>query len=282
MASRDKWDVEISAGQPLLDVDLASLWRYRDLVGMLVHRDFVALYKQTLLGPLWYVLQPLITTAIFTLVFSQIANIPTDNLPPFLFYLTGLVIWNCLATGVSKTSDIFAVNAGIFGKVYFPRLTVPVAVIITNMAAFAIQLLVVAGVLILFTLRGIPVKPTLWLFAIPFLVLYVAALALGTGMLLSSVVTRFRDLIFVVGFGMQLWMYATPVVYPLSQVPERWQWLITLNPMTPVVEIFRKAVLGNGTIHASHILTSVCVTSVVFFMGLLMFSRTHRNSIDTV
>src|SRR5439155_26628576 len=162
-------------------------------------------------------------TASFTLVFSQIANIPTDNLPPFLFYLTGLVIWNCLATGVSKTSDIFAVNAGIFGKVYFPRLTVPVAVIITNMAAFAIQLLVVAGVLILFTLRGIPVKPTLWLFAIPFLVLYVAALALGTGMLLSSIVTRFRDLIFVVGFGTQLWMYATPVVYPLSQVPERWQ-----------------------------------------------------------
>src|SRR3954470_22554427 len=173
MARSDGWDIEISARQPLFEIDLASLWRYRDLIAMFVRRDFVAFYKQTILGPLWYVVQPLLTTSVFTIVFNRIANIPTDGLPPFLFYLTGLVLWNYFAACMTKTSDTFTANAGIFGKIYFPRLTVPVAVIITNLATFAIQFVLVCVFLVFFALRGVPVHVNLWLLALPLLVLHV-------------------------------------------------------------------------------------------------------------
>jgi lipopolysaccharide transport system permease protein len=282
MVDTDRWDIEISARHPLLNLDLRSLWLYRDLIAMLVRRDFVALYKQTILGPLWYVLQPLLTTSIYTLVFNRIANIPTDNLPPFLFYLTGLAIWNYHALSVTRTSDVFTASAGIFGKIYFPRLAVPLATVITNMVTFAIQLLVLGGFLILFFLRGTPVQLTLWVFAVPLLVVQVGALALATGLVLSALTTRFRDLSFLVSFGTQLWMYMTPIVYPFSQVPERLQWIIGLNPMTPVVEIFRKALLGTGDIQAVHVVTSICTTVILLFLGLVMFSRTARVSVDTV
>jgi lipopolysaccharide transport system permease protein len=280
--SREGWDVEISARRPLLDLDLSSLWAYRDLIAMFALRDFVAFYKQTILGPLWYIVQPLLTTAVFTLVFNRIANIPTDGLPPFLFYLCGLAIWNYFALCMTKTSEVFTANAGIFSKIYFPRLTVPVAIIITNVATFVIQFLVVAAFLMLFALRGVPVHPTAWLLTVPLLVLNVAALALGTGILLSSMTTRYRDVSFLVGFGTQLWMYATPIVYPLSQVPERWHWAMAINPMTPIVELFRKAVLGTGTVYASHVLASLSITAVVLLLGLVMFSRIARTSVDTV
>jgi lipopolysaccharide transport system permease protein len=282
MLNTDRWDIEISARHRLLNLDLRSLWLYRDLIAMLVRRDFVALYKQTILGPLWYVLQPLLTTSIYTLVFNRIANIPTDNLPPFLFYLTGLAIWNYHALSVTRTSDVFTTSAGIFGKIYFPRLAVPLATVITNMVTFAIQLLVLCGFLIVFFLRGAPVQLTLWVFAVPLLVVQVGALALGTGLVLSALTTRFRDLSFLVSFGTQLWMYMTPIVYPFSQVPERLQWIIGLNPMTPVVEIFRKALLGTGDIQAVHVVTSICTTVILLFLGLVMFSRTARVSVDTV
>jgi lipopolysaccharide transport system permease protein len=282
MANGDGWDIQISARRPLLDVDIPSLWRYRDLIAMFVRRDFVAFYKQTILGPLWYIVQPLLTTSVFTLVFNRIANIPTDGLPPFLFYLTGLVVWNYFAACMTKTSDVFTANAGIFGKIYFPRLTVPAAVLITNLVTFVIQFLLVCGFLLFFALRGVPVRPTMWLLAVPLLVLHVAALALGIGILLSSMTTRYRDLSFVVGFGTQLWMYATPIVYPLSQVPQQWHWAMALNPMSPIVELFRKAVLGTGTVYASHMVTSLCITVAVLFLGLVMFSRIARTSIDTV
>jgi len=282
MVDEDKWDIEISARLPLLALDLASLWRYRDLIAMLVRRDFVAFYKQTILGPFWYILQPLLTTSIYTLVFNRIANIPTDNLPPFLFYLTGFAIWNYHALSVTKTSDVFTTSAGIFGKIYFPRLAVPIATVITNMVTFVIQLVVVCGFLIFYALRGVPMQPTLWLFAVPLLVAQVAALSLATGLLLSSVTTRFRDLSFLVGFGTQLWMYMTPIVYPFSQVPVELQWIMGLNPMTPVVEMFRKAILGVGNVQAAHVLTSICMTVVLLFLGLVMFSRTAKVSADTV
>ncbi|HZP66381.1 MAG TPA: ABC transporter permease [Rudaea sp.] len=282
MARSDGWDIEISARRPLFELDLTSLWRYRDLIAMFVQRDFVAFYKQTVLGPLWYVVQPLLTTSVFTLVFNRIANIPTDGLPPFLFYLTGLVLWNYFAACMTKTSDTFTANAGIFGKIYFPRLTVPVAVVITNLVTFAIQFLLVCAFLAFYSLRSVPVQVNGWLFVLPLLVLHVAALALGVGILLSSMTTRYRDMTFLVGFGAQLWLYATPIVYPLSQVPERWQWIMALNPMTPVVEIFRKALLGTGTVHASHILVSVCISVALLLLGLVMFSRIARTSTDTV
>jgi lipopolysaccharide transport system permease protein len=276
------WDVEISPRGRLLDLDLASLWRYRDLVAMFVRRDFVAFYKQTVLGPLWYVIQPLLVTSVFTLVFNRIANIPTDGLPPFLFYLTGLVAWNYFAACLTKTSDVFTSNAGIFGKIYFPRLAVPVAIVITNVAAFAFQFVLVCAFLVFFALRGAPIMPTLWLLALPLFVLHLAALALGVGILLSSMTTRYRDMSFLVGFGTQLWLYATPIVYPLSQVPEKWHWVMAFNPMTPIVEAFRKAVLGTGTVYASHMVASIAFTAVVLLIGLAMFSRIARTSMDTV
>lgn len=249
---------------------------------MFVRRDFVAFYKQTILGPLWYIVQPLLTTSVFTVVFNRIASIPTDGLPPFLFYLTGLVLWNYFASCMTKTSDVFVANAGIFGKIYFPRLAVPVAIIITNVATFAIQFALVCAFLAFFALRGVPLSPSPWLFAIPLLVLQVAALALGVGILLSSMTTRYRDMSFLVGFGTQLWLYATPVVYPLSQVPERWQWIMLLNPMAPLIEIFRKALLGTGTLYPSHLIASVCSTAVLLCVGLVLFSRIARTSMDTV
>jgi lipopolysaccharide transport system permease protein len=276
------WDIEISPRGGLSDLQLSSLWRYRDLMAMFVRRDFVAFYKQTVLGPLWYVVQPLFMTSVFTLVFNRIANIPTDGLPPFLFYLTGLVVWNYFAACMTKTSDVFTTNSGIFGKIYFPRLAVPVAIVITNLVTFAIQFAVVCVFLLVFALRGVAIEPSIWLLALPVLVLYVAALAVGVGTLLSSLTTRYRDVSFLVGFGTQLWMFATPVVYPLSQVPEKWHWLLALNPMTPVAEAFRKAILGTGTVYPTHVLTSVCITVVMLFIGLVMFARTARTSVDTV
>jgi lipopolysaccharide transport system permease protein len=279
---RSGWDIEISSRGGLADLHLASLWRYRDLIAMFVRRDFVAFYKQTILGPLWYVAQPLLMTSVFTLVFNRIANLPTDGLPPFLFYLTGLVIWNYFAACMTKTSDVFTTNAGIFGKIYFPRLAVPIAVVITNLATFAIQAMVVGLFLVFFALRGAAIQPSIGLLAAPAMVVHVAALALGVGTLLSSLTTRYRDVSFLVGFGTQLWMFATPIVYPLSQVPEKWHWVMALNPMTPVAEAFRLAVLGTGTLYASHVLASLCITAGVLVIGLVMFARTAQTSIDTV
>jgi len=282
MADSDGWDVEISPHAPLLGADIVSLWRYRDLIAMFVQRDFVAFYKQTILGPLWYVVQPLLTTAVFTLVFNRIANIPTDGLPPFLFYLTGLTIWNYFAACMTKTADVFTANAGIFGKIYFPRLTVPVAVVITNLVTFVIQFVLVCALLVFYALRGVPVQVNFWLLVVPLLVLQVAALALGVGILLSSMTTRYRDVTFLVGFGTQLWLYATPIVYPLSQVPERWQWIMAFNPMAPLVELFRQALLGTGTVYVSHVIVSLCITAALLLVGLVMFSRIARTSMDTV
>jgi lipopolysaccharide transport system permease protein len=282
MAQSDGWDVEITGRRVLLKLDLAGLWRYRDLVLMFIKRDFVAFYKQTVLGPLWYVLQPLFTTAVFTVVFSRLANIPTDGTPAFLFYLTGLVAWQYFAACMTKTSDTFVANAAIFGKVYFPRIAIPLAVVITNMLAFLIQLAVLVGFLAFFAWRGARVEPNAWLLALPVLLLQMGLLGLGVGTLLSSLTTRYRDLTFVVGFGTQLWMFATPVVYPLSEVPTRWQPIIALNPMTSVVEIFRKAMLGAGTVNGTHVAISAAVTLGVLLAGLILFTRVERTSMDTV
>jgi lipopolysaccharide transport system permease protein len=282
MTARKHWDIVISPRRRLLDLDLGALWRYRDLIRMFVKRDFVAFYKQTVLGPLWYVLQPLFTTAVFTVVFNRIASIPTDGTPPFLFYLTGLVPWAYFAACMTKTSDTFIANAQIFGKVYFPRLTVPLAVVITNMLTFFIHLGVVASFLAFFAWRGAALEPTVWLLAIPLLLVQMGILGLGVGTLLSSLTTRYRDLTFVVTFGTQLWMFATPVVYPLSQVPDRWQWVLALNPMTSIVEIFRIALLGAGTVRPDYVVTSVIVTICVALLGLILFTRVERTSADTV
>jgi lipopolysaccharide transport system permease protein len=282
MADAERWDIEITARRRLFHVDVRALWRYRDLILMFVKRDFVAFYKQTILGPLWYLLQPLLMTAVYTVVFNRIADIPTDGAPPFLFYMTGLVAWQYFATCMTKTSETFIANSALFSKVYFPRLAVPVALLITNLISFLIQFGLLAALLGYYARRGATVQPNALLLILPLLVLQIAALALGVGILVASLTTRYRDLAFVVAFGTQLWLYATPIVYPLSAVPEAWRWLIALNPMTSIVELFRQAVLGVGGVSTAHIASSIAITVAVLFVGLVLFNRIERTSMDTV
>jgi lipopolysaccharide transport system permease protein len=265
-----------------LDVDLAGVWRYRDLVLLLVRRDFVAYYKQTVLGPAWFVLQPLVTTLVFTVVFSRIAGIPTDGVPPFLFYMAAVVPWTYFAQCLTKTSDVFVANAGIFGKVYFPRLVVPVATVITNLITFSIQFLLFLGFYIYLMLRGAQFAWNAWLLLLPLVVVQMAVLALAVGILMSAMTAKYRDLALVTGFGVQLWMYATPVVYPLSQVPADWRWVFALNPVSAVVESFRHAFFGSPAPELTVLMIGVVVTAVLFAAGLLLFSRVERWSVDTV
>lgn len=278
----EEWDEIIEPKGRWFDLRLGALWRYRDLILLFVKRDFVAVYKQTILGPLWYLIQPLFSTLIFTVIFGRIANIPTDGVPQFLFYLSGIVCWGYFADCLTATSNTFVANAGIFGKVYFPRLAVPVSVVMSNLIKFSIQISLFIGFYIYFGMRGETVRPTPFLFYLPLLVMQMALLGLGFGILVSSLTTKYRDLNLLVTFGVQLWMYATPVVYPLSQVPEKYRFLYHLNPMADVITNFRAITMGVGKMHAPDMLVSWAVTSVVLFLGLVIFTRVEKSFMDTV
>ncbi|MBI5075493.1 MAG: ABC transporter permease [Nitrospirae bacterium] len=277
-----QWTKVIGPKSGWFDLDLMNLWNYRDLIMLFVKRDFVTFYKQTILGPLWFLLQPLVTAVVFTVIFGRIAKIPTDGMPQILFYMSGIVIWNYFSDCLNKTSDTFAANAGIFGKVYFPRLTVPISIVITNLLTFAIQFLLFLAFWIYFYVGGAAIKPTLWSLLIPLLLIQMAALGLGLGILVSSLTTKYRDLKFVVGFGVQLWMYATPIVYPMSQIPDKWQWLYGLNPMAAIVETARFAFLGAGSVRPGNLGISFAVTVFILLAGLVFFSRIEKTFMDTV
>lgn len=281
-APESSWDLVIRPQARWLDLHLGDLWKYRDLVRMFVWRDFAASYKQTILGPLWHVIQPLLTALTFTVIFGRIARLPTDGLPQFLFYMTGNVIWGYFAACLTSTSGTFISNAHIFGKVYFPRMAVPVSVVISRLIAFAIQFAIYLAFLAWFALRGSDVRPNLLVLLTPLLLVLLAGLGLGFGILISSLTIRYRDLNLLVGFGLQLVMYATPVIYPLSTVPEKYRWLVSLNPMTSVVETFRYAFLGAGTVSVHQLVYSVVFTLVILFLGLVVFSRVERTFMDTV
>ena len=276
------WDKVIRPRSGWFDVDLREIWRYRDLIALFVWRDFVAVYKQTILGPLWYLIQPLLTTVVFTLVFGKFASLPTDGLPPFLFYLSGVIAWKYFADCLTSTSNTFVANAHLFGKVYFPRLTVPVSVVISNFVAFAIQFVMFLGFLLYYRLSGAGIHPQPALLLLPLLVLQMAALGLGFGVIVSSMTTRYRDLTQLVGFGVQLWMYLTPVVYPASSIPEMWRFLLALNPMSSVVQLFRYALLGTGSMDITAWLTSLALTLLVLFVAVVLFSRVEKTFMDTV
>jgi len=278
----EPWTKVISPRRGWFDVNLKDLWNFRDLIVLFVKRDFVAFYKQTILGPLWFLLQPLFTTVVFTIIFGRIAQIPTDGLPQVLFYMSGVVIWNYFADCLNKTSDTFVSNANIFGKVYFPRLTVPVSIVITNLIAFAIQFVLFLVFWSYFYLKVSALTASPAILLTPLLVLQMAALGLGLGILISSLTTKYRDLRYVVGFGVQLWMYATPVVYPMSQIPQKWQWLFALNPMAAIVETARYAFLGAGAIRPLHLGLSLGMTVLVLAAGIVMFSRLEKTFMDTV
>jgi lipopolysaccharide transport system permease protein len=276
------WTTEIKPKSGWFDVNAAELWHYRDLIFMFVNRDFVAQYKQTILGPLWFLLQPLFSTVIFTVIFSRVAHIPTDTVPPFLFYMAGNVVWGYFSNCFSSTSTTFVSNAAIFGKVYFPRLVMPVSTVISRFIMFLIQFALFIAFYAYFLFKGAPVRPNAWMLLLPVLLLQMAIMGLGFGVLVSALTTKYRDLTFLVTFGVQLWMYATPIVYPLSQVPQKFRLLMDLNPMTSVVEVFRYAFLGRGTIDAASIGLSWLVTLAVLVIGVVLFSRVEKTFMDTV
>ena len=273
----------IEPSRGLFDLRLGELWRYRDLVLLFVRRDFVAVYKQTILGPLWYLIQPLLTTLTFTVIFGKVASLPTDELPPFLFYMSGTVVWAYFADCLNKTSNTFVQNYNLFGKVYFPRMAVPVSILISNLITFSIQFGLFIVFVFVFAVQGTPIQPNwAWVALSPLLVLMMAGLGLGFGITISSMTTKYRDLRFLVTFGVQLLMYATPVIYPVSSIPERFQWIILANPMTPIVEAFRYAFLGAGTLNAGLLLYSFVFMLVVDVLGVVIFNRVEQTFMDTV
>ena len=277
-----QWTSVIKPSNGWFDVNIKELWQYRDLIMMFVKRDFVAFYKQTVLGPLWFLLQPLFTTIVFTIVFGQIAKLPTNGLPQILFYLSGTVMWNYFAACLNTTSNTFVANAGIFGKVYFPRLVTPIAVVLTQMMTFAIQFCLFIFIFFYFYISGADVKPNLWILATPVLLLQMACLGLGCGIIVSSMTTKYRDLSLLVTFGVQLWMYATPVVYPISMVSGKLAVFMALNPMTAIIEVFRHAFLGGQLIPLWYWGTSIGTTIFLLLLGIVLFSKVEKNFMDTV
>jgi lipopolysaccharide transport system permease protein len=273
----------ISPQRNLFDLRLGELWHARDLILLFVRRDFVAVYKQTILGPLWYLIQPLLTTIIFTVVFGNIAKLPTDGLPSFLFYMSGTVIFAYFASSLSKTSDTFVANANMFGKVYFPRLAVPVSILISNLIAFAIQFGFFLAFIAYFVLRGTILHPNWWILFTPVLLLMMAGLGLGFGIIVSSLTTKYRDLRFLVQFGVQLLQYVTPVIYPLSFIKSpTYLTLIRLNPLTSIVEAFRYAYLGSGSVNLLQLGYSFAIMLIVIAIGAVIFNRVEATFMDTV
>ena len=277
------WDLVIRPKTGWFDLHLADLWRYRDLITLFVWRDFVAQYKQTVLGPLWHIIQPLFTTLIFTIVFGNIARLPTDGLPPVLFYMAGVTAWSYFSECLNRTSTTFIQNAAVFGKVYFPRLAVPVSMVISGLIKFGIQFGLFMGFLLLYWMKGSPIHPNAALALTPLLLLLMAALGLGSGIIVSALTTRYRDLQYLVTFGVQLLMYATPVVYPMSMMQGgRFRWLIFVNPLSPIIETFRYGFLGAGVFNPVYLLYSAVTILLVLAVGVVLFNHVERTFMDTV
>jgi lipopolysaccharide transport system permease protein len=278
----ENWSMIIKPKRSLFDVDLAELWRYRDLILLFVKRDFVSKFKQTILGPIWFVIQPLLTTIMFTIVFGNIAGIPTDGIPKVLFYMTGIVGWTYFATCLNDTSQTFIKNASIFGKVYFPRLALPISVVISNLVSFLIQFVFLLCFMAYFMIVGSSISPNINMLLLPILVILIAGLGLGFGIIISSLTTKYRDLTHLVTFGVTLWMYATPIIYPLSEIPEKYKLFVLANPMTPIIETFKVALLGVGEVNYFHLLYSFGFTIVVLVVGVLIFNKVEKSFMDTV
>jgi len=285
MQKTEDWDLVIEGRASLLDLKLKSVWRYRDLLRMFVKRDFISFYKQTILGPLWFFIQPLLTSLVFTFVFGNLAGIGTDGLPQFLFYLAGVTAWNYFAECLTKTSTVFRDNANIFGKVYFPRLIMPLSIVTSNLVKFGVQLLLLIGSMVYFLAKGADFSPTWALALFPVLIILMAMLGLGLGLIITAMTTKYRDLTFLVGFGVQLLMYATTVIYPLSEARDKlgqYAWIVELNPMIYIIETFRFAFLGQGAFSWAGLGYTSLVTAVVLFLGVVIFNKTERSFVDTI
>ena len=265
----------------MLDVPIKEIWHYRDLLYLFVKRDFIAFYKQTILGPLWFIIQPILTTLMFTLVFGRIAGLSTDGLPQILFYLAGITVWGYFSETLNKTSKTFSDNAPLFGKVYFPRMITPLAIITSNLMRFGVQLGIFLVFLAYYWAHG-SVQPNSAVLLLPLLVLVMASISLGLGLIFSAMTTKYRDLRFLLQFGIQLFMYVTPVIYPTSAIPAKYSFYIQLNPLTPIVETFRYAFLGAGDMSVGGLVYSCSFAFVILFLGVIIFNRAERTFMDTV
>ena len=277
-----QWTEIIKPESKLLQLRFKEIWRYKDLVMMFVRRDFVANYKQTVLGPIWIFLQPLLTTLTYMLIFGRLAGFAPHGVPMLAFYLAGVTIWNYFSETLNKTATVFKDNAQMFGKVYFPRLTMPVSIVISNLIRFLIQFALFIGVCFYYIIRKESVSPNIYILLTPVLILMMGTLALGFGMIISALTTKYRDLIYLLTFGIQLLMFATPVIYPLELASMKYRWLILANPMSSIVETFRYAFLGNGIFNWNYLLYSFIMTFIILFIGTIIFNKVERSFTDTV
>ena len=285
MVEEEVWDTEISPRNNLFDLKLKDVWHYRDLLFLLVRRDFVAFYKQTILGPLWFFLQPLATIILFNFVFANIAKISTGSIPAPVFYLAGTIIWNYFSDCLTKTSSVFKDNAGMLGKVYFPRLIMPLSIVFSNLIRFGVQFLLFLVMMAIYGFQGYAIHPGPYLLLFPVLILLIAALGLGLGMMISAVTTKYRDLSFVISFAVPLLMYTTTVIYPLATAEAKYPkyaWLIKYNPVTAIIEAFRKGFLGEGSFNWHLLGYCALVTAVILVIGTVIFNRVEKSFVDTV
>ena len=281
----DSYELVLEPDRGWFAIDWRSLWHYRDLLYFLVRREFISKYKQTILGPIWFIIQPLLTTVVFTVIFGNIAKIPTNHIPPILFYLCGLLPWAYFAQCLSSISSALISNAMIFEKVYFPRLIIPLSIIVSNAFMFLLQLAVFLGFYAYFkclTPAGTLLDANRFIFWLPLLLLQTAAISLGVGLLVASMTVKYRDFQHLVGFSIQLWMYATPIIYPLSVIPRKWKLLFVLNPMSGIVEGYRYAFFGTGFVNADYMICSAIVTVLVLIAGILVFNKIERTFVDTI
>jgi lipopolysaccharide transport system permease protein len=285
LVENSEWDLVIEPQNSLFELHLKDVWRYRDLLWLLVKRDFVSFYKQTILGPLWFFIQPLFTTIIFTFIFGNLAGLSTDGLPQPLFYMAGITAWNYFADCLTKTSTVFKDNANIFGKVYFPRLIMPLSIVVSNLVRFGVQMLLFFVMMVYYLFlneKGAGFHINAYVLLFPVLVLQMALLGLGLGLIITAMTTKYRDLAFLITFGVQLMMYATTVIYPLSAAPANYKWLIELNPMTGIIEAFRYGFLGEGVLTMSTLGYSVIVTVISLLVGVVIFNKTEKTFVDTI
>lgn len=282
---KDYWDIEIKPRGSNFSLNLNEVWRYKDLLQMYIRRDIVTMYKQTILGPLWFIIQPLFTTIMYMFVFGGIANISTDGLPQMLFYLAGILCWSYFADCLGRASSTFSANAGVFSKVYFPRLVVPISGTVSNLIRLVIQLGLFLVIYFYYIYNGVDIKPNTTILLFPLLILMIGGLGMGFGIIISSMTTKYRDLAILFGFITQLWMYATPVIYPLSAIPERYsqvKWIIELNPLTPIVEAVRYGFMGAGEFSWNGLIYSFIFTIVVLIAGAWVFNKVERSFVDVV
>ncbi|NQX84823.1 MAG: ABC transporter permease [Flavobacteriaceae bacterium] len=286
-----KWLFEITPKTKLIDLNLKEVWSYRDLLMLFVKRDVITLYKQTILGPLWYVIQPLFTSLIFTLIFNSVAGISTGIIPPFLFNLAGVTTWNYFKECLTATSDTFKKNEQIFGKVYFPRIIMPMSIIVSNLLKFGIQLVILIGFYIYYVAIGQNIEPNRFIVLFPMLIVLMGMIGLGLGMIISSLVTKYRDLTFLVTFGVQLLMYMSAVMYPINLMKEKlvsveegydYSWLVDYNPLAHIIEMGRYMILGQGTVTQFGVIYTVLITLVILFLGIIIFNKTEKSFIDTI